>query len=182
MKNQKTKFVILGLLTIEPMSGYEMKSMIAKSTGHFWSESNGQLYPALKSLEKEKLISVKKELNGKKASFVYSITQEGQKALEQWLESDFECKSIERDEELLKLFFGKNVTPVIAISWLKKRQQRIKEKLTQFLSTEKEIEEYAKSPHYLYWVLSLKNGIAHTKAELGWCQECIRALTKGRVS
>ena len=35
--------VLLGLLAIEPMSGYDLGLMIRGSVGHFWNESYGQL-------------------------------------------------------------------------------------------------------------------------------------------
>src|SRR5260221_14788803 len=43
----RTKYTILGMLTIAPMSGYEIKKAIQRSTAFFWSESEGQIYPAL---------------------------------------------------------------------------------------------------------------------------------------
>ena len=42
--------VLLGLLTIEPMSGYDLGQTIRASVGHFWNESYGQIYPNLKKL------------------------------------------------------------------------------------------------------------------------------------
>ncbi|UCB53625.1 MAG: PadR family transcriptional regulator, partial [Candidatus Zixiibacteriota bacterium] len=43
----KTEFAVLGLLSLSPMSGYDMKAFISQSIGYFWQESYGQLYPAL---------------------------------------------------------------------------------------------------------------------------------------
>ena len=53
--------VLLGLLTIEPMSGYDLGQIIRTSVGHFWRESYGQIYPNLKSLAAEGLVTAKTE-------------------------------------------------------------------------------------------------------------------------
>ena len=180
MTKQKTKFVILGLLTIEPMSGYDIKKMIGETIGHFWSESNGQLYPALSQLVNDRLIVLEeKQKKGKKESHLYAITDLGREALETWLGEDIEGKNIQRDEELLKLFFGKNASPSTTVQLLQKREKRVKEKLDQFLLIQKELATLTTSPHHLYWSLSLKNGIYRAQAELRWCQESIQAIKKG---
>ena len=46
----KTRFAVLGLLSIRPMSGYDLKHTIEASTRNFWNESYGQIYPALRAL------------------------------------------------------------------------------------------------------------------------------------
>jgi len=182
MKNQKTHFVILGLLTIEPLTGYEIKKLIEKSIQHFWSESNGQIYPALKSLVTEGFITLKdKQQKGKKVSHLYSITIKGRGELKKWLRETSEQKNLHRDEELLRLFFGKNASEEESIELLKTREKRIKEKLDQYALVQKELKTLTHYPHHLYWSLSLKNGISHAKAELQWCRESIKTLkTQGQ--
>jgi DNA-binding PadR family transcriptional regulator len=177
MKKQKTKFVILGLLTFKPLSGYDIKKLIDTTISHFWSESNGQLYPTLKLLLQENFIILeKKEQKGKKISHLYSITENGRASLETWLKENTERKSIHRDEELLKLFFGKNTTPATCIELLEKREKRIKEKFEKYVLIQRDLEKLKDSPHHLYWILNLNNGICDAEAELKWCQESIQAL------
>ena len=57
MKDKKSKYAILGMLSIEPMSGYDIKKEIEESISNFWTESYGQIYPVLKSLVAEKLVT-----------------------------------------------------------------------------------------------------------------------------
>jgi PadR family transcriptional regulator AphA len=52
-----TPFAILGLLSIEPMSGYDIRRNLDESLSYFWSESYGQIYPSLKKLEASRLIA-----------------------------------------------------------------------------------------------------------------------------
>jgi len=179
MEKQKTKLVILGLLSIEPLSGYDIKKFIARSIRHFWSESNGQLYPTLNTLLSNKLIALDRiEQKGKKVSHLYSITEEGRSVLERWLAEKTEGKKIHRDEDLLKLFFCKNVSPDVCLELLRSREKRVQEKLEEFQEIQEDIKKYSDSPHYRFWIFNLKNGLYQAEAELRWCRECIRELTQ----
>ncbi len=103
----KTKYAILGILTIKPMSGYEIKKMIDSSIAHFWNESFGQLYPALSKMAEEELISVTSENVGSKPKNIYSITEKGITILREWLALSSDTEQV-RVESLLKIFFGYN--------------------------------------------------------------------------
>jgi DNA-binding PadR family transcriptional regulator len=180
--SQKTKFVILGLLSIKPFTGYGIKKAIAQSTSHFWAESNGQLYPTLNRLEKEKLIVLEeKRQKGKKVSHLYSITKEGLSLLEKWLCDTKEIKNVQRDEGMLKLFFGRNASPAACLLLLKKREEKAKDKLSCFIAVKNELEKHSESPHYFYWLLSLKNGMCHAEAELQWVQEAIQTFMRKQI-
>ena len=180
MENRKTKFVILGLLSIEPLSGYDIKKFIDRSISHFWSESNGQLYPTLNKLLNEKLIALDRiEQKGKKVSHLYSITDQGRSALESWLAEKTKGKSTHRDEDLLKLFFGKNASPEVCLELLQYRQKRVEAKLEEYREIQEEIKKYASSSHYRFWLFNLKNGLYQAEAELRWCNECIQELKDG---
>lgn len=52
-RQRTTRHAVLGMLAEPPMSGYELRSEIAGSIGHFWQESFGQLYPTLRELSTE---------------------------------------------------------------------------------------------------------------------------------
>ena len=105
-KTNKTEFALLGILIIEPMSGYDLKSYIQQSIGYFWQESYGQIYPALRRLSERKLVTKRKAKNSRGPErYVYSITAAGRKAFKHWLATEPEPETI-RHELLLKLFFG----------------------------------------------------------------------------
>ena len=58
--------VLLGLLTIAPMSGYDLGQLIQDSIHYFWRESYGQIYPSLKQLSAEGFVTGKSEKHGEK--------------------------------------------------------------------------------------------------------------------
>ena len=77
--------VILGLLSIGPRSGYEIKATVDRSTRFFWAASYSQIYPELRRLEREGLIEGEESPNGGRARRVYSLTAAGREELEAWL-------------------------------------------------------------------------------------------------
>src|SRR5918996_4715616 len=100
-----TAYVILGMLRHEPRSGYEIKSIVDRSTRFFWAASYGQIYPELRKLADAGLIEGKSKPSGGRKRTEYTLTPAGRKELRRWLEIEPEVFEM-RDEGLLKLFFS----------------------------------------------------------------------------
>lgn len=101
--------MILGLLQLGPRSGYDIKTFVDRSVRFFWAASYGQIYPELRRLHDEGLISGEDAPRGDRRRTVYRLTGDGQAALHDWLTTP--GASIElRDEGLLKLFFADSLT------------------------------------------------------------------------
>src|SRR5438067_4991996 len=97
--------VVLGMLSLGPRSGYDIKSTVDRSTRFFWAASYGQIYPELRRLEKEGLIRGEDAPTGARGRRVYELTDLGRQVLEEWLVGP--STTIEyRDESLLRLFFA----------------------------------------------------------------------------
>jgi DNA-binding PadR family transcriptional regulator len=109
----KTGFIILGMLSIKPMTGYDMKKAFEGSASFLWNISLGQIYPGLRKLEKDGLVTKRVELDESrvKARKTYSLTEEGRNILKWWLAEPVEEEQL-RHEVLLKVFFG-NLVPVL---------------------------------------------------------------------
>jgi PadR family transcriptional regulator AphA len=97
--------VILGALHTRARSGYEIKSLVDRSTRFFWAASYGQIYPELRRLETAGLIQGESEPRGGRRRRVYRLTGAGRRALREWL-LDPKLTYEVRDEGLLKLFFA----------------------------------------------------------------------------
>lgn len=176
--NSKTQYAVLGALSIQPMSGYEIKKMMAESTNYFWSESNGQIYPTLAKLAKNKLVTLDKQMVGAKLKKVYTLTKAGYMKLQEWLMEDFEYYP-HRDELLLKLFYGQNVAPKFSIQHIQKHLQKCQGLLGIFKNIEKKLTllvNQGKRP--VYFLLTVKAGIGSVKTEIAWCKESIALINK----
>ncbi|MBV7333202.1 PadR family transcriptional regulator [Chloroflexi bacterium TSY] len=81
-----TKYVLLGLLDIMPMSGYDLAQNFQISFNSFWAASYGQIYPTLHKLEEDGLIIGDRQARGKRAQrIVYSLTNAGRRAFRKWV-------------------------------------------------------------------------------------------------
>ena len=100
-----TAYVILGMVSREPRSGYEIKALVDETTRFFWAASYGQIYPELKRLSEAGLVEGVDAPRGERKRTVYAITADGMAALQDWLREPPEAAEM-REEGLLKLFFS----------------------------------------------------------------------------
>jgi DNA-binding PadR family transcriptional regulator len=115
---RQTDYVILGLLAEQPLSGYQIKKIIDIRFSFFWSESFGQIFPALKSLASEGFVEeCPQEASGGRATRTYQITPAGKAALVDWLAQPVEKESL-RLEILLKTYFSGYTAPEAMLTHL----------------------------------------------------------------
>lgn len=105
MELSATAYVILGMVSVEPRSGYEIKALVDETTRFFWAASYGQIYPELKRLAEVGLIEGSDASRGERKRTVYAITARGVEALKDWLRQAPATYEM-REEGLLKLFFA----------------------------------------------------------------------------
>jgi len=126
-----TAYVILGMVSREPRSGYEIKALVDNSTRFFWAASYGQIYPELKRLADAGLLEGADTPTGGRKRTVYAITAAGEKALKDWLRQPPTTYEM-REEGLLKLFFAgalprEEAAPILAS--MREHRQRTAERL-----------------------------------------------------
>jgi PadR family transcriptional regulator, regulatory protein AphA len=105
MELSSTAYVILGMISREPRSGYEIKALVDSTTRFFWAASYGQIYPELKRLSAAGLIEAIDAPRGGRKRTVYAISPAGVGELEDWLREPPQTFEM-REEGLLKLFFA----------------------------------------------------------------------------
>jgi DNA-binding PadR family transcriptional regulator len=177
MRENKTRYALLGLLAISPMSGYDMKTVIGKSLIHFWNESYGQIYPILKQLESEGL-AVKSvvEQEGKPDRNVYTITEKGREAFEGWLGRPVE-ETRERVEIVLKLFFGGFQPPALNIQMLRQFRAEQQKMLVSYAGIRDFLaSRHADDKNYPYWLMTLNCGLIKSEAMIRWADETVEQL------
>jgi DNA-binding PadR family transcriptional regulator len=182
MKDQiggATAKALLGLLSMKPMSGYDIRQLIPWSIGHFWSESYGQIYPALKQMAAAGLVERTTERQKSRPDrYVYSLTKEGRRELREWLKLPPEM-AVPRNELLLKVFFGGQVSPQVSREHVERYRRMQEEALKVYAATAKRLKrEEAGDPQLPYWLMTLRMGQHHSKAMVTWCRETLRELEK----
>lgn len=179
-RDSRTKFTILGMLSLSPASGYEITKRIKSSTNYFWSESEGQIYPTLAKCVQEELIVCDEEKTGSKQRLkkTYSITKKGEAALIAWLKQEPKATLV-RNELLLKLFFGGNIDIEHNIYHLMHYQKKLEKEISTYEKIREEIvTKNKKSPHLKFWLMTLDYGIKSANIELLWCIDSLKLLQK----
>ena len=177
-KTNKTDFALLGLLNIEPRSGYDIRNNIQESIGYFWQEGYGQIYPALRRLHAQRLVTKKKaKLSKGPERYVYTITSKGQSTLTKWLTTEPDPEAV-RIELLLKLFFGVMGRPSDQIRQVESLLAGQRRRLAQFEVMDREVlSQYTDDPGHAYWRSTLRYGQHLTRARVAWCEETLEWLT-----
>jgi DNA-binding PadR family transcriptional regulator len=174
---------LLGLLTLGPMSGYEMRQRMEQSTANFWTESYGQIYPALKKMVKDGLATVEEQSKDGRAKKVYRLTDAGERRLRKWLGVETRPQ-VHRNELLLKVFFGDRAERGAIAAQVVAERERCEDDLQRYEAKLLRMEmEHARHPAMPYWRMAARCGIAHAKATIAWCDETFAELEKrGLVS
>lgn len=177
MRKNKTRYVILGLLTESPLSGYDIRKISQTRLRFFWQESFGQIYPELARLEKEGLVTASAQhMDTKRPSKVYLITDAGKAALREWLALPPE-RETRRVEILLKLYFA-NLVPFESIAH---HLSAFREEHQKDLQTLKHIETELRGiidihDNHPYILMTVLLGLKLNAAYVEWADEVTARL------
>jgi PadR family transcriptional regulator, regulatory protein AphA len=162
--------VVLGVLSLGPRSGYDIKALVDRSTRFFWAASYGQIYPELRRLEREGLIEGEDSPTGGRRRRVYRLTGAGREALTEWLLGTTATVEL-RDESLLRLFFADGLPRDQALLLLEGRRRGH----VQYLDTLRAIDARpGDDPPFVDLVL--RWGIAFNEWGARWCEEQLERL------
>lgn len=178
------KHILLGLLE-EPHSGYDIKKAFDQSLRNFWNAELSQIYPQLKKLEADGLVSSKTKASASGPQRrVYKRSAKGRRELLRWL-ADGPIVGDERISYLAQVFFlaamdGPDKTLEFMTSLRTYMQQR--------LATLQAIEAgwSGDDPRYpdqlsdedFYPQLTLALGIKRVQATVEWCDETLARIRK----
>jgi len=176
-RENKTIFVILGFLSHENLSGYEIKKRIDSSLSFFWGVGFGQIYPTLSQMHKDGLVEKRSDYMGQKLErIIYSITEEGEIRLKEWLRLPVENEVI-KFEILLKLFFGSLLDTKTNIETINSFKDKYSDQLSILNSFETELKGIVKdSPDHIYYLLTVMFGEKVYKAYIEWAEESTKLL------
>jgi DNA-binding PadR family transcriptional regulator len=103
---------VLGLLSREPTSGYDLGSLAERTIAHFWPITRAHIYAELARLERAGLVTATEVAQrGRPDKRVYTITAAGERTLDDWLDNADLGDERRRNPLLLKVFFGDRMAP-----------------------------------------------------------------------
>ncbi len=176
---KKIDCVILGLLSHEELTGYEIKKRMDTTLKFFWSASYGSIYPALNDLVNRGLATKREDTNSKRNKLIYTITENGRDYLKKWLSLPIEKDEL-RYETLLKLFFGNEKGEEQALIHIEAFEKKIEKELPYLLQAEAILNKCLnEDTTHKYYLLTVRFGIKTYRAYLEWCKETKKLLAGG---
>jgi DNA-binding PadR family transcriptional regulator len=171
MELSATAYVILGMVSREARSGYEIKALVDDSTRFFWAASYGQIYPELKRLAEAGLVEGSPAPRGDRKRTVYAITADGRAALEDWLRQPPQTAEM-REEGLLKLFFAGALPHEEAVKTL----HAMRERRIELAERLRGMEPKALAKDDPFPLMVLRGGIEFNQWFVDWCERMERQI------
>ncbi|OGF49253.1 MAG: hypothetical protein A2231_06335 [Candidatus Firestonebacteria bacterium RIFOXYA2_FULL_40_8] len=165
--------VILGLLTREPLTGYEMKKIIQATPFMYWSGNNNQIYKAFVVLLDEGFVTKEvQHQDGLPSKNIYTITNDGINELNKWLLSVTDVP-IFKKQFLIKLALAYRLKRSDLESILTSYENVVK---MQLILSERELDKcyfagQEPSDGSLFADLIRENILSFYSTELSWIQK-----------
>jgi len=169
----QTETAVLGALSVMPMTGYALREAIREVLGHFWSESFGQIYPALAELEQRG--DVRRAGSGRTGASTFAITPAGEARLKELLGEPVQ-EVPPRNGLMLRLFFGRQLGPQACRSLVLGARAEAERRLAQFEAIRREPPEEETAQDRPYWLLTISAGEHSARAAIDWADEALAAL------
>ena len=100
-----TSYAILAQVAVRPWSTYELAQQRVRYFRYVWPRAESAIYREAKRLAEMGLVEGRKEYTGKRARTIYSITEEGEAVLREWLTTPIAPFSMEF-EAMLRVFIA----------------------------------------------------------------------------
>lgn len=172
------KYAILGLIRRGPVTGYDIaREFRSQALSNFWHAKHSQIYPELKKLLEEGLITCEAVLQrGKKKKF-YSLTPAGEEDFLQWVQLDEPPEPTPKDVFRLRIYYADAMEASRCRQLLESQREKHRERLQ---ALEGMNQKFACHPavstpeHGDYLVL--QGAILREKAYLDWLELCLREM------
>jgi PadR family transcriptional regulator, regulatory protein AphA len=168
------KYAILGFLSWQPGTGYDLKKLVLEFPGSHWSGNNNQIYTTLVKLHAEGLVSDRIETQERYPSKrIYAITKKGLAELREWLVSAPELPSY-RSMFLVQLAWADRLQGGELDRLLEQYEAEVEAQCLMARERQKRRSEPgpARTPREGYiWRMISENNAGKWESELGWVRK-----------
>ena len=177
-------FGLLGLLSYQDSTGYDLTKIFEDSLNNFWHAQSAQIYRELDRMEQKDWVVSRNIVQNKRPNKrLYSITEEGRKALDRWLREGTPGFEHPHEAFLMRVFFGANAPEATLALLHAYRDMCLDAAVTYPEHIQANIDRYATEipggeQSRLYWQMTLDCGVMQTQAAAKWAQMCIDKLEK----
>lgn len=171
------KYAILGEISRGSKTGYDLMQFFNEELSHTWYASHSQIYPELKRLVNEGLVTYEIEIQGEVLEKkVYTITEKGMKELKKWLKKEVPLESAPKDEMRLKIYYLDCLQTKDTILLLEDSKKKHLERIGKF---ERLLSRYSTLPKdkvELGDYLALQGAYKRELAYMEWIELCLQSV------
>jgi PadR family transcriptional regulator AphA len=177
------KYVLLGALSYQPLTGYQLKQFVDSSARHFWHAQTSQIYRTLDTLEKDGLLTSHIEAQDERPDRrLYHITPAGITDLDGWLVQPMTEIEPTKDALLVRLFFAARVDKTTLLTQLRLQRALHQQQLDLYRNEIVDLIQQgvqrrpAMKRDALMWDIARRNGELGEEAYLRWLDETIARI------
>lgn len=178
------RYALLELLRRKPLTGYDIRQRFQQSVMFCWHAHLAQIYPELRRLEGEKLVSSKCKIQTHRPNkTIYAITRRGREALAAWQKAAlirFEMK----DDVLLRVYGIDAMAAADGAALLALAARAHAERLATYEAIKEKIEarygalRALPNDSLLGPLLCLEWGLRYERMYRDWCAWAVQRLTE----
>jgi DNA-binding PadR family transcriptional regulator len=168
------RHLVLGLLTQQPMSGYDIKRFLKSLSWLIDVPSLGSLYPSLHALLRDGLVTMEVVARqDRPPRKIYTITAAGEQVLQAWLNQPTES-NVSLKKFVLRLILAGQLSQVGLLAHLEQRRARV---AAQKIALEQAVEVKGENTD-LGERLMLDYSLSLASAELAWLDSTLARLSQ----
>ncbi len=173
----RSDYLLLALLSKSVCSGYELKRIMSKNSTFYGGDSNAQIYPVLKQLEKKGLVTSKiDESSGKRQKRSFYITEKGLSSLFDWLNTSNNDVFIYREDFLIKVSLAQHLEKKALQKMIQEYQSSVEKKLVELEKMQEHVQtDHAKKADQSYLLLIYDHFKTVLEAKRNWCEKVLKS-------
>lgn len=180
---RELKYAILGLLNQKSMSGYELSAEFGSALNEFWSAKHSQIYPELKKLTQEGMVTYEVAISGNVLQKkIYTITDDGRRDFLEWLSEDQPMSSTPKDIFRLRVFFSSELSARDRLKMFKDHLEQHRLRLTYLRRQMEKFDGIPDSDSSLLGdYMVLMGAIMREETTCKWLKKCIALSSRSEA-
>ncbi|HEX2618765.1 MAG TPA: PadR family transcriptional regulator [Phototrophicaceae bacterium] len=169
---------ILGMLTYQPMTGYDLKTLCFDgSISHFWEADQAQIYRTLDKLTEQGMVESEIEYQDTRPNRkIYHLTLAGRAMLDEWLQTTQPLPT-RREAFLIQVFFGYRLTDDETTALIHQQIQMHRDLLEHYHQIPlPQFDDPAMTREQMYNRFTLDLGIRNEEMYIAWLETCLTRI------
>ncbi|MGB2694782.1 MAG: PadR family transcriptional regulator [Dehalococcoidia bacterium] len=169
------RFVLMGLLSEQPDTGYGLKRRLRVGLSHIWEAPLQQIYSELAHLHADGCLGIDLvDQAHRLPKKVYSVTDDGRRELISWLRRP-DDGPVHRDQLLMKLYLFPRVGGSEVAAALRDRLKVLDAEISQVGRRLRELKD-GPSDISIGYRLSLEGALSFADAWRSWCERALEEV------